>query len=516
MSKIVGLVKGHFNFEIKSVAKSVIVGALAGLVAVFYRLMFSSTEKITKAFKVFIGSDVKYLAIWAIVLLVCATLVWLVIRFEKSVGGGGVAQAKAELTDKLDANFVKVIIGKIVAGGLANIAGLSLGNEGPSVQLGAMTGKGFAKITKQSDVNKKLLISSGASAGLAAAFNAPLAGVLFALEELNHNFSEQIMFGAITASVTADFVSRCVFGLEPVFDLGTAFTMPLKSYWLLIIVGIILGLIGTLYNLAMKGGHKLYGKIKSDFVRMLIPFVVAGVLIIILPQALGSGHSMLEEVLEGNFVIGFLLIIFAVKFIFSMVSFCSGVSGGIFLPMLSMGALLGKICGDALVSVGVIEQSMVINFVLLGMVGFFTAIVRAPVTGIVLICEMTGSFSHILPLSLVAVVAYFVAQILKSKPVYEYLYERLNSKSTDDFDKEKVLIDVDIYLGSELHEKNVKDIVLHNDCLIVSIKRDDMEIIPRGNTKVYYGDKLTVVTSRKNASVVREELTAMCQPLTEE
>ena len=423
MSKIDRSEKGQFDF--KDLAKSAIVGILAGLVAVLYRIIISNTDKITKAFKVLVKSDARYIIIWAVILLACSVIVWLLLRFEKTIGGSGIPQVKAELIDKLDSNWFKVLIAKIIAGATANIAGLSLGREGPSIQLGAMAGKGFAKLTKNDDCNKKMLISSGASAGLAAAFNAPFAGVMFALEEMHHNFSTHIMLSAITASITADFVSKCVFGLKPVFDFGKVQTMPLKTFWLLIIFGLLLGLFGVGYNFVMKCLHKFYGKIKSNFIRILIPFVLAGVFMVVLPQVLGSGHAMLDEILEGNFAIKFLVLILVVKFIFSMFSFCSGVAGGIFLPMLVMGALVGKIFGEALAYAGVIEHVMVINFVILGMVGFFTAIVRAPITGIILISEMTGSFSHMLPMLIVAVVAYIVAKTLKSKPVYDYLLDRL-------------------------------------------------------------------------------------------
>ncbi len=433
MSKIDRLEKGQFDF--KALAKSAIVGILAGLVAVLYRIIISNTDKITKAFKVLVKSDARYIIIWAVILLACSVIVWLLLRFEKTIGGSGIPQVKAELIDKLDSNWFKVLVAKIIAGATANIAGLSLGREGPSIQLGAMAGKGFAKLTKNDDCNKKMLISSGASAGLAAAFNAPFAGVMFALEEMHHNFSTHIMLSAITASITADFVSKCVFGLKPVFDFGKVQTMPLKTFWLLIVFGLLLGLFGVGYNFVMKYLHKFYGKIKSNFIRILIPFVLAGVFMVILPQVLGSGHAMLDEILEGNFAIKFLILILVVKFIFSMFSFCSGVAGGIFLPMLVMGALVGKIFGEALVYTGIIENVMVINFVILGMVGFFTAIVRAPITGIILISEMTGSFSHMLPMLIVAVVAYIVAKTLKSKPVYDYLLERLTVNFSNKLDK---------------------------------------------------------------------------------
>ena len=186
------------------------------------------------------------------------------------------------------------------------------------------------------------------------------------------------------------------------------------------------------------------------------------------------------------------LVLFAVKFLFSMASFGSGAPGGIFLPMLVLGAVAGSVFGSLLNLCG-LENSLQ-NFVILGMAGLFSAIVRAPVTGIVLISEMTGSFSHMLSCSLVSLTAYAVAELLRSRPVYETLLSRLMRGKTDVLQAgEKILMEAPVCQGAEACGRMVKEIAWPKDVLVIAIKRQELEMIPRGDTVLQAGDILVLL-----------------------
>ena len=171
---------------------------------------------------------------------------WLV-KKEPMISGSGIPQVEGEMAGHLDQKWWRVMIGKFIGGVLCIFGGLSLGREGPSVQLGAMAGKGISKGFKRIPSETRFLISCGASAGLSAAFNAPLAGIIFAIEEIHKTFSVQALLSVMTASITADFISKNIFGLSPIFHFPVEAMMPLQHYWLVILLGVVLGVMGVVY-----------------------------------------------------------------------------------------------------------------------------------------------------------------------------------------------------------------------------------------------------------------------------
>ena len=201
------------------------------------------------------------------------------------------------------------------------------------------------------------------------------------------------------------------------------------------------------------------------------------------------------------------------KFLFSIISFGSGAPGGIFFPLLILGAYIGGAFGMTTVSWLGLDPSLVNNFIILAMAGFFTAIVRAPITGIVLITEMTGTLNHLLSLTVVSVVAYITADLLKSAPIYDSLLERILKKqkiSTEGSTADKVLVEAVIQLGSGLEKKPLGGIRWPEGCLIVAIKRGEKEIIPHGNTVLFPSDTLIALVNDTDSANVKTELDALC------
>lgn len=157
----------------------------------------------------------------------------------------------------------------------------------------------------------------------------------------------------------------------------------------------------------------------------MLPFLLAGVLGFIMPELLGSGHNLIDALTHGELALTSVVFLLVAKFVFSAICFGSGAPGGIFFPLLVLGAFIGGIFGMVGTTYFGMSPEYINNFVLLAMAGYFTAIVRAPITGIILIFEMTGSLSQMLSLSVVSIVAYVVASLMKSEPIYESLLGRL-------------------------------------------------------------------------------------------
>ncbi|NLZ80821.1 MAG: ClC family H(+)/Cl(-) exchange transporter [Clostridiales bacterium] len=501
------------------VFKSLLVGLVAGGVTVLYRITLTYAEQFAFGMYAFLKNNLRLFPIAIIVLCLVAYFVGYLVSKDKMISGSGIPQLEGILKGYFGnrKNWIHTLCSKFLGGALAIGGGLSLGREGPSIQLGACVAEGLGKKIGKGRLERKILMASGASAGLAAAFNAPMAGVIFALEEIFKYFSPVILLSMMSAAVAADFVSKQVFGLAPIFNFEITKVIPLNSYWLLIVLGVLLGGMGALYNYALLKTKILYGKIKflNTKTKIIVPFAMAGILGIVFPVVLGGGHRVIEELTLKN-GIGFLIIIFIIKFIFSMVSFGSGVPGGIFFPLIVLGAAIGAIFAGISIDCLGFDQELYNNFIILAMAGYFTAIVRAPITGIVLIMEMTGSFTHMLPLTVVAVTAYIVADLMKSPPVYEALLENLiNNENTDEKKEssEKIVVELIVKYGSKFENCQVKNIKWPGKSLLVGVKQGNRQIIPKGDTEIKEGDYLTILTDINSESRIKEILNEMNEVL---
>lgn len=433
------------------------------------------------------------------------------------ISGSGIPQVEGEVTGKLTQNWKRVLPAKFFGGFLCLLGGLSLGREGPSIQLGAMAGKGVSQILDRGKTEERYLMTCGASAGLAAAFHAPLAGVIFAVEEIHKGFSVSILISVMTASVTADFIASSLIGLEPVFQFELEHSLPQNYYWLLIVLGIIVGAAGVFYNWAMLKAQDLYKKPKclNETGRILIAFLTAGVLGFVMPAVLGSGHNLIEALTDGEMVLKMAITALIVKFLFSAASFGSGAPGGIFFPLLILGAVIGGIFAMAGVNFFGLPEMYINNFVLLAMAGFFTAIVRAPITGIILLFEMSGSVSQMLSLSIVSVTAYIAATLLHSDPIYESLLERIlqkqkNVETEPKAGRQKVLSTFVIMGDSVLEGRCVHEITWPDNCLLVALERNGNEMIPKGRTRLLAGDVLTTMTDERDVGYIHDKMEKLC------
>lgn len=407
-----------------TVLEGIVVGVAGGLVTVLFRAALSREESWLHTALAFGKEHPAFIPVWFLILLAAAAVVTVLVRWEPMISGSGIPQVEGELQGKIPTVWWRVLLAKLTGGMLAIGCGLALGREGPSIQLGAMAGKGVSRISGRRR-DERLLLTCGASAGLAAAFNAPLAGLLFSLEEVHKKISAELLLPCMASSITADFLSRNIFGLQPVFRFSEISMLPLKDYWLVALLGVLLGFFGALYNRCIRWTQKWYDKIPVPYVRIAIPFLLAGVLGFVYPEVLGGGHGIVEGLGSAR-TLGALALLLAARFLFSMLSFGSGAPGGIFLPLLVLGAVSGCLVGNAAGLAGFSVPTE--NFIILGMTGFFAAVVRAPITGILLIYEMTGSVSHLLSFAVVSLIAYAVADLLHTEPIYDQLLGRIIGK----------------------------------------------------------------------------------------
>lgn len=487
------------------------VGLAAGIVVVLYRYVIELSLGFSLKTYELLRERPLYIPLWFAVLALCGWLTGWIVKQNPIVSGSGIPQVKGVLQRKLAMNWWKTVLAKFAGGALSIGAGLSLGREGPSIQIGSAIGMGFSKLLHKPKMTVQFLTTCGASAGLAAAFNAPIAGAVFALEELHGNFSPVVMITALASSIVADMVSKEFFGLKPIFDFHGITAIPLHQYGHLIVLGILLGIAGLLFNRSLCKIQDLYKRIKLPLqIRMILPFLAAGGFGLVLPQVLGGGNQMVNSLLMDNRPLIILALILAAKYVFTMISYGSSAPGGIFLPLLALGALIGLVYSKVWGAAVGVESFYAGNFIILAMAGFFSAVVKAPITGIILLTEMTGSFSNLLSMGVVCLAAYVMADALGSKPVYELLLHRyLANKSKPAYTAEgthKVLLEIPIHLGSFMDRKRIRDVRWPDRCLVVGIQKSGSEVIPTGATRMAYGDSLVVLADEDAASQVESVL----------
>jgi CIC family chloride channel protein len=407
---------------------SVAAGVVTGLVGAAFRHSLDRADQ-------FRDLLVAWAHQWGIAGLVlvtasCATgtaiAAWMVRRFSPYATGSGIPRVEAVLSGELPPAPVSLVAVKFAGGVLAMGSGLALGREGPSVQMGASLANLVGVVFRRNWPDCRALMAAGAGAGLATAFNAPTAGVIFVLEELVRRFEARMAVAGLGASATAIAVSRFFIGDTPDFEVGPlAFAGP-REMVLFFVLGVVAGFVAVLYNRTLLGTLALADRLDRwpVEVRAGLLGTAVGVLAWFLPHLVGGGQQVAQRTLAGEAMLAFLPLVFLLRFGLACVSYAAPTPGGLFMPMLVLGAQLGLffglLCQQTFSELGV----QPVAFAVVGMAAFFTGVVRAPATGIVLVIEMTASFTMLLPRLAACFTAMLVPTLLGDLPVYDALRKR--------------------------------------------------------------------------------------------
>ena len=506
-------IKREFNFTthsiISQVLRGILVGIFAGLVVGVFRFLIEKIFHLVQ--DVYHRSQQSMLWLLALVFLY-AFIVFLnarLVKSEKHIKGSGIPQVEAELKGLMSLSWWSVLWKKFVLGILAISSGLMLGREGPSIQLGAMSGKGVSKFLNLSAAEERALIASGAAAGLAAAFNAPIAGLLFVVEEVYRHFSRFFWVSTLAASLVANFVSLSMFGLTPVLDMPDNIpVMRLEQYWIYLVMGLLLGLSGFIYEKVILNIQLVYqflGRMfrVSEAYYPILAFALILPIGYFLPHLLGGGNQLILSLTAEHYTVGTLLLFFALRFVWSMLSYGSGLPGGIFLPILALGSLPGGAMGAVCLQLGLISQEQFPIFIILGMSGYFGAISKAPLTAMILVTEMVGDIRNLMPLGMVTLTAYIIMDLLKGAPVYEAMLEKMLPDSIED-QGDTTLIEIPVsekIAGRQVHELNLPDGVL----ITMNVHKGQTHTV-NGSTRLYLGDTIYLVLKKTEIGKVKEEL----------
>ena len=373
--------------------------------------------------------------IWFGVLVALAVILRRIVREEPLISGSGIPQTELALAGRLSFTWWRVLLAKFLGSWLALFGGLALGREGPSIQMGAAVGCGFGrifqKLTGEDPGHAPRFLIAGSVAGLAAAFGAPFAGMLFAFEEVKTIVTVPLLLFTGVASFSAWFVITILFGFGLVFPFSSIPSLDWGQMWLPVLFGVGTGLFSALYNSALLRVTEFHDhqKLVPAPLKPLLPFLLSGVLLYVYPQVLvGLGYSTADLgglTPNGPLLLGSVALLLFVKIIFSILSFASGVPGGLLMPMLAIGSMVGAVGGTLLIGNGFSAEPQLPAYLVLGMAGLFSGTVRAPLTGTALVAEMSGAFQCLPEMAIVAFISTVVANGVGSPPVYDSLKRRI-------------------------------------------------------------------------------------------
>jgi CIC family chloride channel protein len=403
-------------------------GAVVGLIGALFRLALDWADGFRD--KLISHAHDASLAGLLIVVAVSAGAVaaaaWLVRRFSPPASGSGIPHVEAVLSGDLPPAPPRLIPVKFLGGLLAIGAGLALGREGPIVQMGATTTDVVGRVFGRRRSDRQVLLAAGAGAGLATAFNAPIAGAVFVLEELVRRFDTRITIAALGASTGAIAAARVLLGATPDFHVEPLGYAGIHAWSFFVALGAAAGLVGTFYNVTLLGAAGLAERLRRWPVELRAGIIGAavGLMAWFAPQLVGGGDPITQQVLAGQAAMSMIPLAFLLRFGLGAVSYAAATPGGLFAPMLVLGAQIGiffgMTCRLAFPELDIHPE----QFAVVGMAAFFTGVVQAPVTGIVLVTEMTGGFPMFLPMLGACFAAMLVANLLGSAPIYESLRKR--------------------------------------------------------------------------------------------
>lgn len=407
---------------------AILVGAVAGALGAVFHMLSSGALIWATLLRLHFDGPELMAALAAVSAVMVLVSVALVRTFAPEAAGSGVQEIEGAMEGRRDVRWKRILPVKFVGGILSIGSGLVLGREGPTIHMGASVaqavGNGFALNTRDG----RGLLAAGAAAGLAAAFNAPLAAILFVIEETRRQFPYGLRTysAVIAASVVSAIVTEMIGGSAPMMELATV-EMP---FWLVpafVGLGVVLGSLGVVFNWAVVAALELSRRIGLKISPYLVPLVVGaaiGPLLVLRPEATSGGEALAVSLATHQLPLLTMAAIVLIRFFMTMASYSTGVPGGIFAPILALATSVGVLFAMLIDLFIPLPPGAIAAFGVAAMGGLFSSTVRAPLVGMVLVAELTGAYELMIPVIITCVTANVVAEALGGKPIYEVLLER--------------------------------------------------------------------------------------------
>lgn len=502
-------------------AMGLLTGVLTGVVVTFFNIAADIISEYSGELYVYIRENPAFIPLLFVVLVAGAFLLSVAMYFVPMIRGNGVPQAEGASRGMLRMKWYKVLPAMAASSLLVMFMGVTAGAEGPSMLIGAMTSDGAGTLLRRPDMERRLYISAGASAGVAVASNAPITGVLFALEEAHRRFTPPLVITTF-ASVIGAVVTRNLLRDALKLSTGAAFhdfkvvDLPINAYMYVVLAAVVCAFLGiAIYKLSSLSG-RLFSKLTAmrGFVKVLIPLLFAGAVGLISVFATGGGHSLIEalgtdgdakEMTLGGIFGAPLLATLAILIVLRVISLCLNIGAqlpaGIFVPIIALGACVGAFMAQLCIMMGM-DKAYADAIVLICMATIFASTVKAPLTAIVMVIEFTWQFTLLIPVIIGVLIGYFVSELFRHKPLYDLILEWMLDEDGHSIHQ----FTAKVRRGSHADGREIRDIIWPGDVTVVLLEREGKDVVPSSETELESGDILHIKAQTSDKRVVEDDI----------
>ena len=497
---------------------SMLVGVLTGVLIFCFKVAASHVIHSSERIYAFVRQNPIYIPLLIGGAVAIGVIASLILKFARECRGGGIPTAVASIRGLIPMKWGQGIFVLFASALLTFLVGVPLGNEGPSVQMGAGVGKGSSHVMgKRKRAWERYLMTGGACAGFAIATGAPLSGIVFAVEEAHRRFSVHlfavasvsVVFGTITQRYLAFFFG----GSTALFDDLTITTvMPMRYLWAAIIVGAACGVCSLLFTAAYRAVKKISktwaGKIPF-MAKIVTIFAVTAILGLLSANFIGTGHSLIEEILHGKVIWYAILAAFVVRAVVMICANNEGVTGGIFIPNLAFGAMIASLITEGLIALGLVDGQYYVILIVVGMASFLAASSRTPITAIIFAAEALCIAGNMIPVVFGVMVSYLIAEVSGKMSFADTVIE--SRAEAAHHGKTPLIVDsfMTVQKGSFADGMEVRDILWPSTCAVLSVDRTASHSVQQGEHQIYAGDILHLHYQTYDPELTMETLTAI-------
>ena len=479
----------------------VFCGTVTGTGIFFFRYAASLLEKLSRKIYGAARENLTFTILLFVGLAIMGVAMAVLHKYMPRVSGGGIPRSEGILRGTLTMRWIRTIIGTLIGSFLSFLGGMPVGSEGPAVLIGTATGRMCTRLSKNPYAWDRYVMTGGAGAGFAVATGAPLSAILFTLEEIHKRFSPMLILSVSSAVVSATCVNSFLSGIfgipSELFDFVIPSSFEFGDGAYLLLFGVIISACVGIFNLAVAVFGKGVDKVKKRLPMWLIfatLFVITGIFGLVFDDAIFNGHKTVEDLALHGESAAYIVTLLLCRLFFMLAVTSSGVTGGIFVPTLAIGALCGGLGGKMLIALGMSEE-LFPALVFLGMCAFLGGTLRAPLTAAVLFFEMTSSFTNMFYVTIVVFTVYIITELFNQKPFYDKVLEGMEKKQNKDKVARILRFETKISHGSFVVGKAVRDVLWPASSVVTSITRsgaEEKDMDHDGEKKLYPGDTIVL------------------------
>ncbi|MBQ8840305.1 MAG: chloride channel protein [Clostridia bacterium] len=507
------------NFIVPSIVFGFVTGTLTALVVNLYKLCAKHVIEVSEMGYEYLRGHLYFLPLVILALFGISLLFAFIYKKIPNIKGGGIPTSIAILRDLVTFKWLRNLLGVFVMSLVTFLIGVPLGNEGPAVQMGTSIGRGSVYIlARRHTAWDRYSMTGGACSGFYVATGAPISGILFAIEEAHQRISPTIMIVA-SSSVVFSSIANQIFApwlgvSTQLFDVAPMSALELKQLWVPLVVGLAIGIFGVLllnyYKLLSKFFSKRLAGVKPQY-KIFAILTVTVIMGLVSFSNVSTGHELIHQIFAGSVPITLLILVLIVRSTLTLSANKNGITGGMFIPTLALGAIVASIVGKIVLSLGGGEELYGI-IIILGITATMSGVMKTPLTAIVFAIEALSCYENILAIVIVAILSYFVTELFETTSIndtaMEGKIEELNRGKEAKIVKEQV----EVMAGAFAVGKQIRDIFWPANLFVLSVKKasaKSQEVDGHGGKLLHAGDILQIQYSTNDENETKRVIEAI-------